>query len=255
MSLKHVCLNKALGSIPSRAATLEKGLMMYVAIGDIHAYDDKFLSLMGKLLVEGVDFETDTLVFLGDYVDGGHNARFVINLLRELEESYPHFVFLKGNHEDMMLDAVVHNSRRYRNFNQWYGQGGAETLKSYQRDSTLFGLDLALAGVRDIIGKEHLNWLEQLPLYHETDDYIFVHGGLKEGKQPSECDDITLLWARYEFLQSNYDWGKKVICGHTYHEEPLVKENIICIDTMYHGGGSLTALLLDDEIRFIQSDV
>jgi len=91
-----------------------------------------------------------------------------------------------------------------------------------------------------------------LKLYHETDDYIFVHAGLLPGpipldKQPRD----ELLWIRFRFIGSNYDWGKKVIFGHTPSNDVLVEENKICIDTGAAYNGSLTAIKLPEE-TFIQ---
>ena len=71
----------------------------------------------------------DTVVFVGDYVDRGPSAHDVIELLLERERvGGAEFVFLKGNHEDMMC--------AYLGLPGNYGEsflfnGGAATLESY----------------------------------------------------------------------------------------------------------------------------
>src|SRR5690242_7774142 len=69
------------------------------AIGDIHGCPDELGALL-KNVDPGTD---DTVVFMGDYVDRGPSARDVIELLLEFKQHHPATVFLKGNHEDMML--------------------------------------------------------------------------------------------------------------------------------------------------------
>src|ERR1700741_1775310 len=48
----------------------------------------------------------DTVVFVGDYVDRGPSARDVIELALDLERGHAECVFLKGNHEDMMMSYL-----------------------------------------------------------------------------------------------------------------------------------------------------
>src|SRR5690606_22143179 len=73
----------------------------------------------------------DVLVFLGDYVDGGPHTRQVLDQLIAWHTEYPRWVFLKGNHEDLMLDALVYGGRKYGDYYLWWNQGGRETAQSY----------------------------------------------------------------------------------------------------------------------------
>ena len=85
-------------------------------------------------------------------------------------------------------------------------------------------------------------------LYHETDDYIFVHAGLAPGLPSAGINEWTLLWTRGAFLNATYDWGKLVIHGHTTTEtgEPEIRPNRIGIDTGAVVSGRLTAVLLPE---------
>src|SRR5258707_12679830 len=72
------------------------------AIGDIHGCPDELSAILKSIApVAG-----DTVVFVGDYVDRGPSARDVIEIALDLEHSNAECVFLKGNHEDMMMSYL-----------------------------------------------------------------------------------------------------------------------------------------------------
>jgi serine/threonine protein phosphatase 1 len=63
-----------------------------------------------------------------------------------------------------------------------------------------------------------------------------------------------LLWIREEFLNSNADFGKIVVHGHTPVEEPEIHPNRINIDTGAFMTGRLTCVVLEHErIRFLMA--
>ena len=68
------------------------------------------------------------MVFVGDYVDRGPSARDVIELLLDLERGHAERVFLKGNHEDMMLSFLGMPGHYGESF---LFNGGVATLDSY----------------------------------------------------------------------------------------------------------------------------
>jgi serine/threonine protein phosphatase 1 len=59
-----------------------------------------------------------------------------------------------------------------------------------------------------------------------------------------------MLWIRDEFIASKFDFGKRVIFGHTPFREPLVQSNKIGIDTGAVYGNKLTCVELP-ALRFI----
>ena len=77
--------------------------------------------------------EQDRLVFMGDYIDRGPDARRVIEQMIAWQAQYPHWVFLTGNHEDMMLDALDNGGRFYDAFydhpDLWLAAGGRATAR------------------------------------------------------------------------------------------------------------------------------
>src|SRR6185312_17201442 len=69
------------------------------AVGDLHGE----VTLLRRMLAALPLRPEDTLLFLGDYVDGGEDSPATLAVLRDLGERRP-VVFLRGNHEDAWLD-------------------------------------------------------------------------------------------------------------------------------------------------------
>jgi serine/threonine protein phosphatase 1 len=181
-------------------------------------------------------------VFLADYIDCGGYSAETVALLMEYSKKYPHWVFLKGNHEQMMIDALSDPNR----FDMWWYQGGRETFESYRNRMNLSPYERSIIQPDDAIDKKHLEWLDSLPLFYETQNFLFVHAGFIPGVPLEMNPPEAMMWIRDEFISSPYSWGKRVIAGHTYHPQPVVMPNKILIDCVHHGGGNLTAVVLDE---------
>jgi serine/threonine protein phosphatase 1 len=203
-----------------------------VAIGDLHGFARKFEVLWEKLTKQfGVTGPTAEFVFLGDYVDGGYQTAELVDMLRHIEADYP-AIFLRGNHEQMLLDANASSYNDWK-YQHWYSQGGAATNLSYQT-------------ANKYAFHEDMEWFSKLPYVYETENHIFVHAGLRPFTDAiHETSDMEMMWIRQDFLDTDFDfWGKRVVVGHTYHPKPLIKPNLICIDTMHHSAGIPTAAIL-----------
>ena len=200
------------------------------AIGDIHGCYDRLCRLLARIDIRP---SLDTLVFLGDYIDRGPQSYEVIDLLITLKKQHPGSIFLKGNHEAMFLDYISGNSTI-----PFINNGGRVTLESYYQHAA--GAD------RSTIPKEHLDFINSLVLCHESDDYIFVHAGLRAGIPLEKQSTNDLLWIREPFISSDTNFGKRVIFGHTPFPEPLVRSEKIGIDTGAVYGNTLTCIRLPD---------
>lgn len=239
-------------------------------IGDLHGHYKELLKLWEQLLSAGLNEKEDDVVFLGDYVDGGPDVKKLINWLMKKEKLYPHWVFLYGNHEDLMLDALVYGKIIYGDYYLWYRQGGESTLDSYVPKS-LTRFERALVKAEDVIPKKHLDWLRSRPIFWENDNYIAVHAGLLPGLSWEDHKKILsgelaepmnrktlaqeLIWTRDRFIGSSYDWGKKVIFGHTTFDQAFIASNKIGIDGMFHNHGKLIAIELPiEEIYYQESE-
>lgn len=146
---------------------------IYYAIGDIHGRDDLLSDLHESIIAHHQFFnaaDRATIVHIGDYIDGGANSVGVIDRLMKGLAGFP-TVCLKGNHEAMMLECLVSDSRQL--WYTWLSNGGDETIAS-------LGVSLRFGGydprqLVEALGSKRIDWLRSLPLYHCVEDYLFVH--------------------------------------------------------------------------------
>lgn len=195
-----------------------------LAIGDIHGCD----TALKRLLEVVAPNAEDTVVVLGDVVDRGPNVRHCIDLLLDLQRS-THFVFLMGNHEEMMLSAYLEGDW----LEDWLGFGGAETLLSYGSPPRF-----------ENVPESHWEFLRKGADYYKTDTEIFVHANLKPGVR---YDDQTPEWLRWQRLRGDErrePSGRRVVCGHTSLHDgvPGVMDGWVDVDTWCYGDGWLTCL-------------
>lgn len=138
-------------------------------------------------------------------------------------------VCLRGNHEQMMLDA----NRRWNWLASWYMNGGLATKHSYNGDDKRL--------------QDHLAWIDTLPLFHREGRYLFVHAGIVPGRDIAKQRPSDLIWIRHEFLDDQRDHGFTVVHGHTpVRKGPDVRPNRINVDTGAVYGGPLTCAVLTD---------
>ena len=179
-------------------------------VGDIHGCVDEIEVLYGHLKDKEGLSHSDRLIFLGDYVDRGPDSKGVIDLMLQIEVDFPNSVFLKGNHEDMML-AFLGFEGQGAHF--YLPNGGVETLESYgitSRDE--------LEGALDIIPEEHQLFLQGLDRIVHLDKYVIVHAGLNPLRDLRSQVDEDLFWIRDEFIQNVHYFDKTVIFGHTPYQ-------------------------------------
>ena len=223
-------------------------------IGDIHGGLKALLQVLNKLEVK----EEDTLIFVGDYVDGWSEAAQVIQFLIELSEKVK-CIFIKGNHdvwcENWLKTAIVEPL--------WYLHGGKETIDSYD----IFSKEDK---------KEHLSFFENMPLYHlDAENRLFLHAGFtsvhgveKEIFTENFYFDRT-LWELALAMNKNMDKDaiyfpkrlqhySEIYIGHTpttnYGEtKPMNAFNVWNIDTGAAFKGKITGINIDTK-RYFQSD-
>ncbi len=213
---------------------------MYYIIGDIHGMLGKLLKLYDQ--IKGMITENDTLIFLGDYIDRGPSSYEVVEFLITLSKTQK-TVFLKGNHEDMLLNYLAGKDHT----DIYLYNGGDATLRSYERNTRYAG-----------IPEKHMKFFKSLHLYFETDDFIAVHAGINPAyERVAEQPEEDTLWIRDAFFRSPKRWPKLIVFGHTptvyiSHEFGSVfidhERNIIGIDTGAVYGGYLSCLRIPDRL-------
>ncbi|MGD2127112.1 MAG: metallophosphoesterase family protein [Desulfobacteraceae bacterium] len=197
-------------------------------IGDIHGCLEMLKRLMDKI---DWDPDKDRLIFLGDYIDRGKDSRGVIDFILEISKIAHSVECLLGNHESILLDFL--EGRDYVTF---FLNGGAATLNSYRLAHHIEG--------EPLIPEGHLSFLKSLRKWIELEDYYVVHAGFRPGVDLENQTLEDLLWIREPFIFSEYDFGKRIIFGHTPFSEPVMMENKIGLDTGAVYGNKLTCLEL-----------
>jgi calcineurin-like phosphoesterase family protein len=256
-------LNRLFGRSPAAPQPAERvapevpaGTRVY-AIGDIHGRVDLL-----RQIHESIHFDAyrrqaprNVIVYLGDYIDRGTDSPAVLDLL--LDAPLPGFtsVHLKGNHEDSLLRFLADPSIGPA----WLAYGGAATLLSYgvRPPDGAARREEMMRAQRDLarrLPERHRRFMAGLTLTHSEGDYLFVHAGVRPSVPIEQQIEEDLLWIRDEFLESDAEYGKIVVHGHTITKQPDVRRNRIGIDTGAFASGTLTALVLEGaEWGFLQT--
>lgn len=225
-----------------------------LVIGDIHGA----LKALKQVLERANVTENDTLIFLGDYVDGWSDAANTIRFLIELKSSH-NCIFIRGNHDELFLDYLQKDSYNP----QWLLHGGQATIDSYipipKREINL-----------------HIHFFETLENYYlDTNNRLFTHAGFtNENGVKNEAFTKSFYWDRtlwemvlamdknlpkdslyYPKRLKNYN---EIYIGHTVlarieEDTPQQRANVWNIDTSAALKGPLTIMDVDTK-QFWQSD-
>lgn len=188
------------------------------------------------------------VVFLGDYVDRGHDSAGVIGMLAAGRPRHCECRYLRGNHEQSLM-AFLDNPAANRG---WVLQGGAETLMSYDVRPPPFNgsaqaWEQAAAELRARMPAAHLEFLSSLERYVELGDYAFVHAGVDDTKPLAAQTDEALYWSRDTFVGSKRPFSHRVVHGHTPVDRPYADARRIAVDTGAYASGVLTAARFEGE--------
>src|SRR6187549_1539606 len=133
--------------------------MQTFVIGDIHGHTRALQGLLAAIPLS----DEDCLIFLGDYVDKGPDVKGTLELLCGLA-SRSHTIFLRGNHDQIFLDAHLDPTK----FLVWETLAGQNPLASYGAGSSEDLIRVVPFHQWYFLENTCVNW-------HETEDFIFVH--------------------------------------------------------------------------------
>ena len=169
--------------------------MAVYALSDLHGYLDLYKQIKEFLKPE------DKVYFLGDATDRGPQPWELAKIIY----NDPQFIYLKGNHEDMLVKAALHYyGDEWDSEDNYYTlttNGGKETWKEMSDDPE---------------GMDYIQKFKLLPkeeVYYNKDgkEIHLCHAGFTPGRRKN------LLWNRKHFydIMDNIDDDYIIIHGHT----------------------------------------
>jgi serine/threonine protein phosphatase 1 len=247
-------LRKLFRARPARAAvhTIPAGQRVY-AIGDVHGRLDLLDALLAMIDRDDANRgpATTTLILLGDLVDRGPDSAGVVERARRLAEGDRQVRLLKGNHEEIFLDALAGDDKALRLFCR---VGGRETSLSYGIDPAEYeSLDHEALQQRlaERVPEDHRTFLDTLEDMVIIGDYAFVHAGVRPDTPLDQQRASDLRWIRGSFLEHRGTLEKMIVHGHTIEDEVQYRGHRIGIDTGAYETGRLTALALEEDRNWL----
>ena len=228
--------------------------MTYV-ISDLHGRIDFYHEILEKISF----CAKDNLYILGDIGDRNEGG---IQIFKEIMDE-PNIHMLLGNHEQMMLNAILYPRAISLNGNEtneqlWFRNGGSITKMEFFAEPK-------------VLQEKILLYVEKLPLNIDLEingtKFLLVHGlpTCMFDKYGRDYDDVAefAVWERIEGWMRVEFPADIMICGHTptwyYRDEnPMkicsVRENVYDIDcgcaSGEEYGGRLACLRLEDMTIF-----
>lgn len=224
------------------------------AIGDLHG------GLKGLIqLLERIDLTTeDTLIFLGDYVDGWSDSANTVTYLISLAKQNS-CIFIRGNHDDLTQNWLEKNELNQK----WLEHGGQSSIDAYRR------LDQ-----NEI--EQHIQFFREMFNYHiDSENRLYVHAGFTNVNGPDfEYHDTGFYWDRtlWEmvlaldenlkeddlFYPKRLQHFKEIYIGHTpvtriNETKPVNKANLWNVDTGAAFKGKISAIDVKTK-KIYQSD-
>ncbi len=207
-------------------------------IGDIHG---SYRALLQCLGISGFNFQKDTLICLGDVVDGWPETRQAIEQLLQIEN----LIYILGNHDFWALDWM---ETGYAN-EIWLNQGGQATINSYG----------------DNVPASHLHLLKNALPYYLYHNQLFVHAGIDINKPLGKQDVDTLFWGRdfAQLAKAQHGHSKQltlydsVYIGHTpiKEEMPIQYCEVWMMDTGAGWSGRLSMMNVETQECFVSDPV
>lgn len=220
----------------------------YFVTSDVHGYFDQFLAALDNA---GFDKTNDEhiLIVCGDLFDRGSKPKEILEYVQNLGDR---FVFIRGNHEDLLIKCVSNIVDGYSIGYHHFSNGTVYTialfsdvdynsLRTRQIDETI------RSHIKEAMNPV-LEWIIQKSIdYYETPHHIFVHGwipfteSMRFGLPPTplknwRTDTVKYDWEAARWINGAKAWNdgivepnKTIVCGH-WHTSYA--------HSWFHGNGS-----------------
>ena len=155
---------------------LEQKMNRTLVIGDIHGGLRALHQIMDRAKVR----TDDTLIFLGDYVDGWSQSPQVLDFLIDISKKQE-CIFIRGNHDQLLLQWLDESKDNL----QWYQHGGESTVLAYAK------VDIETK-------QKHISFLKKLQNYYlDEQNRLFIHAGF-----------TNLNGIEYEYFPRLFYWDR-----------------------------------------------
>jgi serine/threonine protein phosphatase 1 len=196
----------------------------YFVFSDVHG---DFLALKMNLVKMGFDEndESHILFSLGDLFDRGPASDKVLEYMLRFWE-VGRFIGIRGNHDDMLLGYL--NEQSAAGFNLIYN-GLNFTINQLSRsegldDASSYELKFDMPRRSEVIKKKYpklLEFIADLKLSYEFDDFVFTHAGLSTERG---VDWFVDNWANTPTFIRSFDPEDKIyVFGH-WRARQLIEE-------------------------------
>lgn len=218
-------------------------------MGDVHG-TPQALEAMLKMLSR--EHPERGIVFVGDYVDRGPGSAAVLDLLCELADARDdNVVFLRGNHDQALLDVLAGGSPA-----GFLRNGGLRTMASYLHEVPARAFE---AFVRSFPSRHH-EFLVSTQAYFETPDWLVSHAGINPHRVSSRAASDMVTGSHPDIFNEGRIDGSPdlVVCGHYVQQNgtPFERPHLICVDTGCGtvAGAPLTCVLLPERQFLFQRE-
>lgn len=218
----------------------------FFAIGDIHGTTQLITKILEK--IDEPRQARCPVVFLGDYVDRGDDTAGTLTQLHDLSQDRTRqFIFLRGNHEQMLLD-FLDTPETTGAF--WLNSGGRHTLASYGMLAMRSDMEpKKFIQLRDKLrvklGRDLEAWLRSLPTSWQTGNVFLSHAGTDPRLDLDAQTPETLLWGQGSAPLAARRDGMWTVQGHIIVEEPKILAGRVLVDTGAYATRKLTAARFD----------
>lgn len=173
-----------------------------LVVGDVHGCHRTLDLLLRKLELTPMD----QIFFLGDLVNRGPDGKKVIDQILRLRESGFQVFVLRGNHEQILLDAEKKPEEVFLSVLE-------------QRNSMM------LLSKKGKLKKRYKRFMKESLHYIELEKFYLVHAGFNLKKKNPLSDAHATLWKR-PFRPKHKLNGKRVIYGHNPRRWQDIKQAI-----------------------------
>lgn len=225
------------------------------AIGDIHGQLEMLQDAHDRIERDAGKNE-HVVVHLGDYTDRGPDSFGVIEYLIRGKNADKPWRFLLGNHDRMFQTFIEDPNARdpiLKPQFTWLSErlGGRDTLASYNFRDAHTAEAASLHKEIHKIPDAHKAFLAGLETKIETERLFFVHAGINPEHPLDQQSVDDLIWIRTPFHESNKDYGKIIVHGHTPVERPTHYRNRINLDTGAGYGKPLTVAVFENSMCYV----